>query len=77
MPFLSRAQNSWAHTPNGIRALGGIKKVKEWESATDYSKLPDHAGGALSKAAGDRPVKPKAMKPGMKPGAIRMGMKSK
>lgn len=40
MPFLSKKQNAWAHTPDGTKALGGEEKVKEWESATDYSKIP-------------------------------------
>jgi len=41
MAFKSKAQNAWAHTPAGTKALGGKKAVKEWESATDYSKLPE------------------------------------
>lgn len=41
MPFLSKAQNSFAHTPAGERAFGGPAKVKEWEQATDYSNLPE------------------------------------
>ena len=40
MPFVSEAQNAWAHTSNGKKALGGESKVKEWEHATDYSHLP-------------------------------------
>lgn len=40
MPFESKAQNAWAHTPAGMKALGGATKVKEWEHATDYSHLP-------------------------------------
>lgn len=40
MPFKSKAQNSWAHTPKGTQALGGSAKVKEWERATDYKNLP-------------------------------------
>ena len=40
MPFESKAQNAWAHTPEGTEALGGAAKVKEWEGATDYSHLP-------------------------------------
>jgi hypothetical protein len=42
--FKSKAQNAWAHTPEGTKALGGKAKVKEWESSTDYSSLPEHAG---------------------------------
>lgn len=41
MSFKSEAQNRWAHTPAGVKALGGPEKVKEWEKATDYSKLPE------------------------------------
>lgn len=41
MPFLSRSQNAWGHTAAGIKALGGPAKVKEWESSTDYSSLPE------------------------------------
>lgn len=40
MPFVSKSQNAWAHTPAGTKALGGAAKVKEWEGATDYSHLP-------------------------------------
>lgn len=40
MPFKSKAQNAWAHTPAGTKALGGAAKVKEWEGSTDYSHLP-------------------------------------
>ncbi len=41
MPFLSLKQNAWGHSPEGVKALGGPEKVKEWESATDYSNLPE------------------------------------
>ena len=44
MPFKSKAQNAWAHTEAGEKALGGPDKVKEWESATDYSHLPKKVG---------------------------------
>lgn len=40
MPFVSEAQEEWAHTPEGTKALGGPEKVKEWESETDHSNLP-------------------------------------
>lgn len=56
MPFQSKAQNAWAHTPEGTKALGGPSKVKEWEGATDYKSLPDkvpaHAQGGLVMAKG-------------------------
>ena len=57
MPFQSTAQNAWAHTPEGTKALGGAAKVKEWESATDYSHLPQHkAQGGLVKPGGNSDV---------------------
>ena len=40
MPFESLAQNAWAHTEAGTKALGGPAKVKEWEHTTNYSHLP-------------------------------------
>lgn len=43
MPFKSKAQNAWAHTAAGKKALGGDKKVKEWEKSTDYDNLPERA----------------------------------
>jgi hypothetical protein len=46
MPFKSKAQNAWAHTPAGTKALGGSSAVKEWEGATDYSHLPSRVGHA-------------------------------
>lgn len=40
MPYLSAAQQRWAHTPDGTKALGGKKAVKEWDAATDFKSLP-------------------------------------
>jgi hypothetical protein len=40
MPFKSKSQNAWGHSPAGVRALGS--KLDEWEASTDYSKLPEH-----------------------------------
>ena len=34
MPFKSQAQRKWAYTPQGTKALGGVKAVQEWEKAT-------------------------------------------
>lgn len=42
MPFKSLAQSKWGHSEAGLKALGGVDKVKEWESHTDYSRLPSH-----------------------------------
>jgi len=41
MPFLSKKQNAWGHSPEGVKALGGPAKMKEWETATDYKSLPE------------------------------------
>jgi hypothetical protein len=49
MPFKSKAQNAWAHTPEGIKALGGKKKLKEWEKDTNYENLPEHAADKKKK----------------------------
>lgn len=54
MPYESRAQQGWAHTPAGEKALGGPAKVREWDQATKgkYKNLPEHVpahaqGGAV------------------------------
>lgn len=39
-PYKSKAQRRWAHTPAGTKALGGKKKVAEWDRATKGKKLP-------------------------------------
>ena len=43
MPYSSKAQQGWAHTPAGIKALGGKSKVAEWDSASKGIKLPKRA----------------------------------
>lgn len=40
MPWESEKQRAWGHTPAGTRALGGKKKVKEWDRKTGKKKLP-------------------------------------
>lgn len=44
MPFVSRAQQRWAHTAQGTKALGGPDKVAEWDHATAGRSLPMHVG---------------------------------
>lgn len=34
MPFVSKNQQAWGHTKEGIKALGGKKNVAEWNKAT-------------------------------------------
>lgn len=55
MPFQSKAQAAWAHTKEGTEALGGEAKVKEWDAATDFKKLPKRKKKA--------PVTPSTPKP--------------
>lgn len=43
MPYKSQAQERWAHTDTGIKALGGKAKVAEWDAATKGAKLPKRA----------------------------------
>jgi hypothetical protein len=40
MPYRSKAQQRWAHTPAGTKALGGKEAVKEWDRETKGKKLP-------------------------------------
>lgn len=57
MPYKSQAQERWAHTEAGQKALGGADKVAEWDSASKGMKLPARvtparkpSGGILSGA---------------------------
>lgn len=49
MPFKSKAQQRWAHTPTGESALGGPGAVSEWDSASKGMNLPNFAAGSKSK----------------------------
>jgi hypothetical protein len=40
VPYKSDAQRRWAHTIAGTKALGGAKKVAEWDKASKGKKLP-------------------------------------
>jgi hypothetical protein len=53
MPFKSKAQQAWAHTPEGMKKLGGALKVAEWDSATAGKGLPDRIKKVTT------PIKPK------------------
>lgn len=52
MPWKSKAQAAWGHSPAGLRALGGKSAVSEWDSVTPKGSLPDRVRhpGALGKA---------------------------
>lgn len=41
MPYRSEAQRRWAHTPEGLAALGGEAAVEEWDAASKGKKLPE------------------------------------
>jgi hypothetical protein len=41
MPWQSKAQARWGHSPAGVAALGGQDKVAEWDSATKKGSLPE------------------------------------
>lgn len=41
MPYSSARQRRWAHTKTGTQALGGAKKVHEWDLASKGMKLPE------------------------------------
>lgn len=42
-PYKSKAQQGWAHTPAGKKALGGEVVVHEWDEASKGKKLPKKA----------------------------------
>ncbi len=54
MPFLSRAQQRWGHSPAGLKALGGESKVAEWDTATGNKKLPERKGKTKKQRALDK-----------------------
>jgi len=49
MPFQSKAQQRFLHAhPDKV---GGAKKLKEWDQATDFSKIPERKKFAKGMAA--------------------------
>ena len=40
MPYKSQQQRKWAHSKAGMKALGGKKKVAEWDKKSKGKKLP-------------------------------------
>ena len=40
-PWTSKKQAAWGHAKAGKKALGGKKKVEEWDDATDWKRLKD------------------------------------
>lgn len=41
MLYKSKAQERWAHTDEGEKALGGREKVAEWDKASKGKPLPE------------------------------------
>lgn len=52
MPYRSKAQARWAHTPAGTKALGGKAAVQEWDRETEGKKLPERAPTKRKRSAG-------------------------
>lgn len=38
MPWVSDKQRRWGHSKTGVKALGGKKKVEEWDSKKEKKK---------------------------------------
>jgi hypothetical protein len=47
-PYVSEAQRRWAHTPAGMKALGGKKTVEHWDKESKGKDLPEKIEKALS-----------------------------
>jgi hypothetical protein len=43
VPWASKAQARWGHSPSGVKALGGKAKVSEWDAATPKGSLKARA----------------------------------
>ena len=41
MPWTSKKQAAWGHSPAGMKALGGKDAVSEWDSSTDFKNIPE------------------------------------
>lgn len=53
MGFQSRAQRSWGNSPEGVAALGGPKKVAEWNNDTKLG-LPERIGKTQAQKSTDK-----------------------
>lgn len=49
MAYKSEAQKKWAHSEEGMKALGGPHKVDEWDKASEHLALPERVHSKLSK----------------------------
>jgi hypothetical protein len=50
MPWQSKKQAAWGHSPAGVKALGGKAKVAEWDAATPKGSLKKKAKGVPLKS---------------------------
>jgi hypothetical protein len=57
MPFKSSAQRNWAHTPSGLKALGGKAKVHEWDEASKGMQLPEYKAAYGGKVPEEKDMK--------------------
>lgn len=71
MPYRSEAQRRWAHTPEGMKALGGEEKVREWDKESKGKKLPPKSGDEKEKSEKEKGEKEKGEK---KPKTLREAM---
>lgn len=53
MPWLSKQQARWGHSPAGLKALGGAEKVSEWDKATT-KPLPERKTKTQSERSMDK-----------------------
>lgn len=53
MPWRSKKQAAWGHSPSGVKALGSAG-VKEWDAATPKGSLK----GEMHSYDSNRPKKP-------------------
>lgn len=51
MPYRSKAQERWAHTPTGMKQLGAAK-IKEFDQASKGMRLPARAPKAKPRKKG-------------------------
>jgi hypothetical protein len=54
VPWASKRQARWGHSPAGLAALGGQQKVAEWDQATTPGSLPEESGKLARAAARHR-----------------------
>lgn len=56
MPFKSNQQRKWAHTQDGMDALGGPAKVKEWDVASKSMSAPKRINPIATRETRPNPI---------------------